>query len=233
MPKFAVYTIPPADSAMYQHGSEILGYDVRTGEHLADHTPTRSHLPEFDSRWVEQPQTYGFHATTGYSLYVDEDDMPAIDAEMESVCRVFGDVDFLLTPHEERVVFWNDTIVVLHYKPNINMAMLHTMLVARVNPLGTASNITQRYAQKDPAEIDPVLAHRVEKYHTPYMVDGWNPHFTLMMPYTGDRQAEMKSALLELFDDEPLKVESICLLYRGDNETHYRLYKEYHLANYR
>lgn len=230
MPKFAIYTIPPANSLIYQHGSEILGYDVRSGVFLPEDNPTRRQLPEFDKRWVARPQIYGFHATTGYSLYVDPEDLPKIEAEMESVCRCFGDVEFLLTPYENRVVFWNDTIVVLHYRPNINMAMLHTMLVSRVNPLGTSSNITQQYAKKDLEELDPTLAHRVKHYHTPYMVDGWNPHFTLMMPYEGQQKDAMKSALLNLFDDTPLQVGSICLLYRDDNETHFRLHREYYLA---
>lgn len=233
MPKFAVYYIPPADSLLYQCGSEILGYDVRTGEFLPKDNPTRAQLPEFDEQWIQQPQTYGFHITTGYSLYFEQGNLSAIENEMESVCRCFGDVEFLLTPHQERVVFWRDTIVVLHYQPNINMAMLHTMLVARVNPYGTSSNITKRYAQKNPNDIDAVLAHRVKHYHTPYMVDGWNPHYTLMMPYEGQQREAMNTALLDLFDDEPISVESICLLCKDDDETHYGLHREYHLADYR
>jgi len=230
MPKFAVYYTPPAESTFYKRGSEILGYDVRTGEFLPADNPTRSKLPEFDESWVAQPQTYGFHVTTGYSLYFDEDDLPAIEAEMESVCRCFGDVEFLLIPQAERVVFWNGTIVVLHYRPNINMAMLHTMLIAKINPLGTASNMTRRYAEKDLSDLDRTLAHRVEKYHTPYMLDGWNPHFTLMMPYEGIQGDAMKATLCDLFDDQPMAVESICLMYRGDDESHYRLHREFSLS---
>ena len=233
MPKFAVYYVPPAESTLYQHGSEILGYDVRTGQFLPENNATRAQLPEFDSAWIEQPQTYGFHVTTGYSLYFEQKDLPAIEAEMESVCRCFGDVEFLLTPRLPRIVFWRDTIVVLHCEPNINMVMLHTMLVARVNPFGKASNVSERYAQKDASELDPVKVHRVEKYYTPYMLDGWNPHFTLMMPYEGAQREKMENTLLTLFDDDPIKVESICLLYRDDDETHYRLHREYRLADYR
>lgn len=232
MPKFAVYYITPADSKHYQHGSEILGYDVRAGEFLPKDNPTRLQLPEFDESWIQRPQTYGFHVTTGYSLYVDNKQLPAIEEELESVCRCFGDVDFLLTPAEERVIFWRDTIAVLHYKPNINMAMLHTMITARVNPYGTASNVSRSYAEKDPNQLNPTLAHRVEKYYTPYMLDGWSPHFTLMMPYTGKKKAEMKTALLDLFPADPIQVESICMLYREDDETHYRLHREFHLAEY-
>jgi hypothetical protein len=42
MTKFAVYTVPPADSLLYQCGSEILGYDVRTGEFLPEENATRA-----------------------------------------------------------------------------------------------------------------------------------------------------------------------------------------------
>jgi len=230
MPKFAVYYTPPADSMLYQRGSEILGYDVRTGKFLPEENPTRAQLPEFNTSWVQQSQSYGFHVTTGYSLYFDDEDMPAIEAEMESVCSCFGDVQFLLTPRPERIKFWNDTIVVLHYQPNINMAMLHAMLTARINPFGTSSNMTKRYAEKDKSEIDPVLAHRVAKYHTPYMLDGWNPHFTLLMPYEGTQHEAMKTSLQNLFDDQPIGVESVCLMYRGDDESHYRLHREFCLS---
>ena len=61
MAKFAVYTIPPADSLLYQRGSEMLGYDVRTGQFLPEDNATRAALPEFEPQWVEKPQTYGFH----------------------------------------------------------------------------------------------------------------------------------------------------------------------------
>jgi hypothetical protein len=64
------------------------------------------------------------------------------------------------------------------------------------------------------------------------MLDGWTPHFTLMMPYTGHQPETMRSTLLNLFDDEPIKVESICLLVRQDGETHYRLHREFCLKEY-
>jgi hypothetical protein len=233
MPKFAVYYIPPAESLPYQRGSEILGYDVRTGKMLPDDNPSRAALPEFDSAWTALPQTYGFHVTTGYSLYFDLEKLPQIEQEMEDVFNCFSaGVAFTFTPASERVVFWQDEIVVLRYDPNPALLMLHTMLIARVNPLGTGSNVSEAYAKKDTAAIPPVNLHRVRKYYTPYMLDGWTPHFTLMMPYKGAQPEAMRAALLDLFDDEPVKVESICLLVRQDDETHYRLHREFCLMDY-
>jgi hypothetical protein len=137
-------------------------------------------------------------------------------------------LEFTLTPAEERILFIRDEIVLMPYVPNANMLMLHTMLTARINPYANGSNVSDAYAKRDPATIDPVNALRVKKYYTPYMLDGWMPHFTLMMPYTGTQAEAMRMTLLNLFSDQPIQVEGICLLVRGDNETHYHLHREYH-----
>jgi hypothetical protein len=59
------------------------------------------------------------------------------------------------------------------------------------------------------------------------MLDGWNPHFTLMMPYKGSQPGPMRVALGKLFPPEPLPVQTICLLVRDDNELFYRLHREF------
>ncbi|MEL7434459.1 MAG: hypothetical protein AAFN11_10985 [Chloroflexota bacterium] len=228
MAKFAVYTIPPAESDMYKRGSEILGYDVRTGKFLPEHNETRSTLPEFDEAWVAKPQTYGFHMTTGYSLFYDPSTLPQIEAEIEMVLACFGrDVNFQLTPADDPIPFWRDSIAVLHYEPNPAMLMLHTMLTARVNPYGTSSTVSESYATQDPAQLDTVKVTRVKHFFTPYILDGWLPHFSLMYPYTGNSPDKMREALFALFPPTPLSVESICLLIRDDNDTHYRLHREF------
>ncbi|QPC84720.1 hypothetical protein G4Y79_10180 [Phototrophicus methaneseepsis] len=231
MAKFAVYYIPPPESDLYQRGSEILGYDVRTGRFLPADNPTRAALPEFDETWVLQPQTYGFHVTTGYALYYDVEQLPQIEQAMEDVFNCFSaGVPFAFTPATERIAFWRDNICVLHMVPNPAMLMLHTMLIARVNPYGTASNISRSYAGR--TDLDPVRAHRVRQYYTPYILDGWAPHFTLMMPYEGKRPKIMQQALLDLFSPEPVAVNSICLVVRDDDEGHYRLHREFMLSDY-
>ncbi len=236
MAKFAVYTIPPAESALYQRGSELLGYDVRAGAFLTGSNPTRAALPEFDPAWVDLPQTYGFHVTTGYSLYFDPADLPQIETEMDNACACFGrEVEFTLTPcAEERIPFWGDdqSIVVLRCTPNPALLMLHTLLTARVNPIGSGSNVSRAYAGRDAGEIDPVLAARVRQYHTPYMLDGWTPHFTLLMPYTGTQREAIHAALVDLFPADPIPVSSVCLLVRRDGETHYRLHREFSLRKH-
>jgi hypothetical protein len=92
--------------------------------------------------------------------------------------------------------------------------------------------MTSAYAKQPPSTLDPLKAHRVRLFHSPYILDAWTPHFTLMMPYNGGERTAMHQTLLRLFSDEPIKVESLCLLVREDDETHYRLHREYHFAEY-
>jgi hypothetical protein len=60
--RYALYFVPPADSALYRFGSSVLGYDCYTGG-------TLTHPDELvrDARaWhsmVDEPRRYGFHAT--------------------------------------------------------------------------------------------------------------------------------------------------------------------------
>lgn len=234
MPKFAVYYVPPEESDLYRRGSEILGYDVRTGDFLPEDNATRAALPEFDPAWVTKPQTYGFHVTTGYSLYFEIERLPQIEGEIETVLNCFSaDAQFTLTPDaENRIPFWRGTIAVLHCHPNPAMLMLHTMLTARVNPLGTGSNVSRRYADENPAALNPVLAHRTKHFYTPYMLDGWVPHFSLMYPYTGEKKEALHAVLLDLFPPDPIPVQSISLLLMQDDETHYRLHREFHFADF-
>lgn len=61
-PRYAIYYAPSADSALWQFGSEVLGYDAATGENIAP----PDFLEDYIDRWpamTSEPRKYGFHAT--------------------------------------------------------------------------------------------------------------------------------------------------------------------------
>lgn len=229
--KFAVYYIPPAESSMYLRGSEILGYDVRAGNFLPADNPTRAALPEFNAEWVQRPQSYGFHMTLGYSLEYDPARLPEIEQAMEDVLNCFSaGTRFTLTPDDMTFIpFWRDEIVVLRYHPNPALLMLHAMLIARINPLASGSRIGHEFASMDVSHLPPEAVHRVRQYHTPYMLDGWAPHFTLMQPYAGSQPKATRAALRTLFAAEPRDLETVSLLTMADGDTHYRLHRDFPL----
>lgn len=58
-PRYAIYFVPGADTALYRFGTSVLGYDCYTGQ------PAKL-MDGVDESWVErvrEPRIYGFHAT--------------------------------------------------------------------------------------------------------------------------------------------------------------------------
>jgi putative phosphonate metabolism protein len=61
-PRYAIYYVPAAQSALYRFGSELLGYDCYSG--LEIDFPQALPVPEPGWRALTQePRRYGFHAT--------------------------------------------------------------------------------------------------------------------------------------------------------------------------
>jgi putative phosphonate metabolism protein len=61
-PRFAIYFVPAADSALYRFGAAVLGYDCYTGTPIA--RPGEAGLSEAEwAALTAEPRTYGFHAT--------------------------------------------------------------------------------------------------------------------------------------------------------------------------
>jgi hypothetical protein len=61
-PRYAVYFVPAAQSALYRFGSALLGYDCYTGKEI----DLPDALPLSVPTWREltqEPRRYGFHAT--------------------------------------------------------------------------------------------------------------------------------------------------------------------------
>src|SRR6266700_6027115 len=61
-PRYAIYFVPAAATALYRFGASALGYDCFTGADI----PTLDALPVDAGEWRElthEPRRYGFHAT--------------------------------------------------------------------------------------------------------------------------------------------------------------------------
>jgi putative phosphonate metabolism protein len=61
-PRFAIYFVPAAGTALYRFGAAVLGYDCYTGEAVARLRDVALTETEWAALTAE-PRTYGFHAT--------------------------------------------------------------------------------------------------------------------------------------------------------------------------
>lgn len=90
-PRYAIYFVPPADSALYRFGASLLGYDAFAGTRV----PFADGIEAQAGGWSDvttEPRKYGFHATLKAPMR-----LAAGRSEAELTSAVH---EFLLTPRE-------------------------------------------------------------------------------------------------------------------------------------
>jgi len=118
--------------------------------------------------------------------------------------------------------------LVLLYEPNEYLRMLHTLIVARINPQGTGSGFLKKYLAQPNQEIPPHEVQLLRLFYSPAVLGNWHPHFTLLNPYAGDDASLMASRLADLFASyEQMTVDAVCLLIQRDDEADWHIYREF------
>ena len=234
MLKFAVYYIPEQEDGFYQLGTNILGYDIRKCQAVTMPSHLQSQFGQFDSSWNMHSQLYGLHLTINDALDCNWATLPQIERELVNLLACFDPSHrFTLqrcddTPVEIRGEPRDQRLVLL-YEPNKYLSMLHTLIVARINPLGIGSAYLQRYLTHL-QDMQPHRAQQIRLFYSSKVLDNWSPHFTLLHPYTGDEPIHIASVLAELFHPyKLLTIRSVCLLIQLEDNTHWQIYREFQL----
>ncbi|MGJ3237522.1 MAG: DUF1045 domain-containing protein [Anaerolineae bacterium] len=224
MPRFGVFFVPAARTAFYRLGTSIIGYDVRSQQPAHQDNFIRKQLPEFDTAYVQRPYKHGIHCTLVAPQACRYGDLDAIGYEITTALNSFeASTEFLLEAGQEFVAFWGkkQQIVVLQYRANPALLMLHTLLVVQL----------RHYALPDadlPTQSVPHEYHRIQHYRYPFVFDGFTPHFTLLYPYKGGRVPQMQQVLYGLFGQfNHQVVDSICLMVQADKDAQWTIHREF------
>lgn len=166
----AIYFVPPADSALYQFGSQVLGCDVRQ-------QGTTS------SPWADRIGTardYGFHLTVGDALYYStEAAARTAAAEVEFLCKEFDSFN-LTNLRLEKNMPAVGSISIVAEDPTGSLEALHAEMVARVYRRAAASNYTLGRAEADRDQDVERTRLMIDRYRAPYVLARYRPHFTLL-----------------------------------------------------
>ncbi len=233
MPKFAVYYVPLAGDSFYRMGTSLLGYDVRARAPVDLPSDLLKDIGPFDVNWTAISRTYGFHLSITEAIVCSWATIPRVERELTDLLGCFDPAHpFALQRSAERPVgMWGEPgkrSLVLLYEPNEYLRMLHTLLVARINPLGQGTGFLERYLAHPEQELKPHLAQQTRMFYSPTVLDSWYAHFTLLNPYTGSEPARMASLLAQLFEPYPhFTVQTVCLLVQMDGEDFWHIYQEF------
>ncbi|MBN1895757.1 hypothetical protein JW906_14790 [bacterium] len=233
MPKFAVYYIPPGKSPFYKFGSSVLGYDIRNRKEVPRPAALKN-FPGFGEEWQTQARPYGFHLTIGDSIDFKAGKMAAIERETEDLLRCFRpDSIFTLRRLSKNDIGFRDTAVVVNYEPNDNMKILHTLIAARLHPMGTGSGYLERFLKNPGLLKKPHHIQRTLKFFSHTVFDSYSPHFTLLNPFGGAEKDRLK--IISFFKiqsrgfQEKIRLASLCLCLQMRQEKEWIIHREFPL----
>lgn len=228
MPKFAVCYLPKKEDKFYELGTSILGYDVRARKQVSIARELQD-LQGFSPNWLKNAQKYGFHLTIGNAIdFVGN--LHSIEKEIADVVACFHpDHWFTLKKCEEFVTHLGKAVV-LRYDPNDFLKILHTLIVARVNPLGSGSGYLQEHLEGTDGLTEQYHHLKIMKFYSPWVLDSYLPHFTLLDPCGGKDCQSVKQLFSKMFSSFSwLRLDSICLMIQMHKDEKWKIYKEFDL----
>ncbi|HVZ53416.1 MAG TPA: DUF1045 domain-containing protein [Pseudolabrys sp.] len=190
-PRYAIYFVPGAHTALYRFGASVLGYDCYRGNDIApiDGVDAAS-WPDV----VREPRVYGFHATLkapfrlapGYS-----------EADVADALAAFGAEQAQVPVGELEVRALKSFIAIV---PRIPCAALDKLAQACVRDFDrfrapmSESERTRRLA----SNLTARQIERLDRWGYPYVFEDFRFHMTL----TGSLAPPERERILQLFCDK-------------------------------
>lgn len=173
-PRYALYYVPDADSALYRFGTELLGYDPFTRKSCEQPADATAAIVDWSTLTAE-PRRYGFHATLKAPFAL-------ADGQSESDLTTAFEA-FAATPREipafaPAVGLLGDFIAIVPATPPPALARLADDCVTQFDrfraPLGDSGRARRLEARLTPRQI----AH-VDCWGYPYVFEDFRFHMTL------------------------------------------------------
>lgn len=209
-PRYAVYLAPSPDSALWQFGSRVVGYDAVTGEDLPP-----LDLAGFDAQsWREltaEPRVYGFHGTLKPPFRlaegVSETDVIAAFTELAGRCHAFE-----LPPLDVKGI--GSFVALVPSAPTPVLNDLAAELVVQLDHL-RAPLTAGEIAKRRPDRLSERQMRLLEDYGYPYVMEEFRFHMTLSGSLEADAAVHVQNTLADAFAASgahlPLRVEDLAL----------------------
>jgi putative phosphonate metabolism protein len=220
-PRYAVYFVPAAQSALYRFGSALLGYDCYTGNEI----DFPDALPLSAPSWREltqEPRRYGFHATlkAPFRLADGTDETSLVEA-FHMFCRSEALAAF--TP----VVAVVERFIAI--VPSGNAPAVDRLAAACVTAFDRFRAPLEAHdrERRMAAGLNERQALNLERWGYPYVFEDFRLHLTL----TGRLAAEQRAAVLPFLCEQfaaaagpgDVQIDAVALLRQDSAEARFRI----------
>ncbi len=220
-PRFAIYFVPAADSALYRFGASMLGYDGYSG----GETGRPADLGIADEEWAElvvAPRAYGFHATLKAPFHLRAEADPAALVTAFDVFAAAPRAIPVLTP-AVRIVKTFAAVALERDDPDLHaLAAQCVREFDRFRAPLTAADRSRRL----PGLSERQIAH-LDRWGYPYVFNDFQFHMTLTGSIAADRGAALTALLEERFArfglGDPIPLDRIALSRQENRNARFRI----------
>jgi hypothetical protein len=210
-PRYAIYYLPAADSALYRFGAEMLGYDAFSGEMRSHPTATLLTFPDWPAL-TEEPRKYGFHATlkAPFSLADGAREQALLDTLHQ----------FASAPREIPVI-----APVVHLMGDFIAVVPFEQFRAPITP--------QDRARRLKSPLTPRQIAHVDRFGYPYVFEDFRFHMTLTGRVPTGKRDDVLAYLRARFAQlaiHRLAVGAIALLRQAAPDRRFEVLTRLHLA---
>jgi len=221
-PRYAIYFVPSADSALYRFGSSVLGYDCYTGETIPYPAELACQAPSW-ARMVEEPRRYGFHATLKAPFSV----LPACtQAQLIDAFESFA-ISERQTPTIVPVIeLLGDFAAVLPRDSESAIDALAARCTTVFDVFRVPLSAHER-ARRMAAGLSPTQIENLDRWGYPYTFSDFRFHMTLTSRIAPEAQARTLAALRRSFERlcgyQTIAVDRLVLLKQDAAQANFRV----------
>jgi putative phosphonate metabolism protein len=221
-PRFAIYFVPAAGTALYRFGASVLGHDCYTGEGVARLRDVALTEAEWATLTAE-PRTYGFHATLKAPFRLrDEFDHDDLLAEVEKLAASITTIPML----EPAVELIGGFVAIVPRSASPALEQLAASCVTgfdRFRLPMTAQERSRRLA----AGLSLHQVANLDRWGYPYVFEEFRFHMTLTGRIGPDRRQAIHALLQDKFAQAyghgPIRLDRLALVRQDHPNTPFRV----------
>lgn len=201
-PRYAIYFAPPADSALYRFGAELIGYDAYSGQSLPFPKGIESDVNGW-KHFTADPRKYGFHATLKAPISLvpgkTEGELVAALSDFARMPRAIP----VIVPTIRNI---GSFIAIVSESPSPALQKLADDCVTVFDDFRAPLLAADRERRNVSALTDRQVAH-LDRWGYPYVFEEFRFHMTLAGSLPAERRATVTEILRTRF--AALKLNSI------------------------
>ena len=221
-PRFAIYFVPAADSALYRFGAAVLGYDCYTGTPISRLGGAGLSEAEWAALTAE-PRTYGFHATLKAPFRLrDEFDQDALLGALRTLAAAMT----MIPSFEPAVGLIGGFVAILPRTASPGLDQLAADCVRGFERFRVPMTEQER-SKRLAAGLSPRQAANLERWGYPYVFEEFRFHMTLAGRIEPDWRAAIHALLqtefLRLHGHGAVQIDQLALMRQEQADAPFRV----------